>query len=172
MTRSVSRSCRRSSLVLAGLAGIAIVSASASAHADGRTLPGTWLVQVRLLTACTGGTALPPFWSMLTFASEGTLTGTTMNQAFAPGQRGPDHGTWSRERGGDYAAASVAFIMFPTPPSPPASPGFQSGVQRIDQAITLTDANTFESTATVTFYDASAQLYRQGCARATGRRFE
>lgn len=47
-----------------------------------------------------------------------------------------------------------------------------TGVQRIDQAITLTDVDTFASTATVTFYDANAQLYRQGCALATGRRFE
>ena len=166
------------SLVLArfvfavGLMATMVPFLAKPAFADGRTLRGTWIVQVSLLTSCTGGSELPPFWSMVTFASGGTLSGTTMSQAFAPGQRSADHGTWARARGGDYTASSLAFINFPTPPAPPASPGFQTGAQRIDQVISLTDTDTFTSTATVTFFDTNSQLYREGCAVATGHRFK
>ncbi|MDH4067171.1 MAG: hypothetical protein OEW19_22450 [Acidobacteriota bacterium] len=156
----------------AGLVATIVLSAN-PILASPRGLTGTWVVQVRLLTACTGGVALPPFWSVLTFARDGTLTGTTMSGAFAPGQRGPDHGTWtSAGSRGTYRAASLAFINFATPAAPPASPGFQSGVQRIDQLITPADADTFTSVATVTFLDIDSHPYRQGCAVATGRRFE
>jgi hypothetical protein len=159
-------------VVAVGLAGTTGSILETPAFAEGRTLRGTWVAQVRLLTSCVGGSELPPFWSLLTFASGGTLSGTTMNQAFAPGQRSPDHGTWGRARGRDYKASSLAFINFATPPSPPVSPGFQSGVQRIDQAITLTDDDTFTSAAKVTFFDANGQAYREGCAVATGYRYE
>ena len=159
-------------VVAVGLASTTVPFLETPAFAESRTLRGTWVVQVRLLTSCPADRSFPPFWSLLTFASGGTLSGTTMNQAFAPGQRSPDHGTWVRTRGRDYKASSLAFINFETPPSPPVSPGFQSGVQRIDQAITLTDEDTFNSAAKVTFFDANAQPYREGCAVATGYRYE
>jgi hypothetical protein len=159
-------------VVAVGLASTTVPFLETSAFAESRTLRGTWVVQVRLLASCGGGSELPPFWSLLTFASGGTLTGTATNQAFAPGQRSADHGTWARARGRDYTASSLAFINFQTPPSPPVSPGFQRGAQRIDQAITLTDDDTFTSAAKVTFFDADAQPYREGCAVATGYRYE
>jgi hypothetical protein len=158
--------------VAVALASTTVPFLETPALAEGRTLRGTWVVQVRLLTSCAGGSELPPFWSLLTFASGGTVSGTTMNQAFAPGQRSPDHGTWARTRGRDYTASSLAFINFTTPPSPPVSPGFQNGAQRIDQAITLADDDMFTSDAKVTFFDATGQAYRQGCAVATGYRYE
>jgi hypothetical protein len=152
---------------------IAAFAAMASpAAAQSTALEGTWLVQVTLLTSCTGGTPLPPFASLLTFTRDGTLTGTTLNPAFAPGQRSSDHGVWSAGPGGTYAAASVAFITFTTAPAPPISPGFLAGAQRIDQIITLLDASTFSSTATVSFFDAAVQRYRTGCATASARRFQ
>ena len=159
-------------LVAVGVALSAAPFLDTSAFAQGRTLTGTWVVQVRLLTSCAGGSELPPFWSLLTFASGGTLSGTTMHQACAPGQRSPDHGTWTPAAGHAYTASSLAFINFTTPPSPPVSPGFLSGSQRIDQAITLTDEDTFASDAKVTFLDANRQAYREGCAVATGYRYE
>jgi hypothetical protein len=142
---------------------------TAPAAAQGRTPRGSWLVQVQLLTACTGGAPLPAFWSMLTFADGGTLTGSTMNAAFAAGQRGPDHGTWEPAAGGGFVARSLAFVNFTTPPAPP-SPGFQAGAQLIEQRLTMQGDDAFTSTATVTFYDLTASPYRQGCAIATGRR--
>jgi hypothetical protein len=87
-------------------------------------------------------------------------------------QRSPDHGTWARARGRDHEASSLAFINFETPPSPLVSPGFRSGVQRIDHTITLTDDETFTSAAKVTFFDANAQPDREGCAVATGHCYE
>lgn len=147
------------------------LSAARATEADAQSLRGVWLVQVQQLTSCSGGTPLPAFWSTLTFADGGTLTGSTLNQAFAPGQRGPDQGGWAPAPGGGFTASSLAFIQFTTAPSPPTSPGFQAGAQLIDQHITMADDGTFTSDAVVTFFDLGASPYRQGCAVATGRRF-
>jgi hypothetical protein len=130
------------------------------------------VVQVRLLTACSGGAPLAPFWSLVTFANGGTLAGSTLNAAFAPGQRGPDHGTWTPAAGGGVTASSVALLSFSTAPAPPQSPGFQAGAQRIDQAITMSGRDSFSSSAQVTFLDLNGVIYRQGCAVAAGWRFQ
>lgn len=139
--------------------------------AQDHPIRGTWVVQVRLLTACTAGTALPPFWSLLTFSADGGVTGSTLNAAFAPGQRGPDLGQWAAAPGGGVQASTLALLPFPTPPAPPLSPGFQAGAQRIDQAIAMTGRDAFTSTAQVTFLDLAGTPYRQGCAVAAGWRF-
>ena len=138
-----------------------------------RTLEGTWWVQVTALSDCTSRTPLGSFSAILTFVHGGTMTGTTTNPVFAVGQRGPDHGVWSRAGGPRaYRASSAAFLLFTSAPNPPLSPGFQAGYQRLDQAITLTDADHFASDAVTQFFDATGHKYREGCASATARRFE
>jgi|RhiMethySRZTD1v2_1073278.scaffolds.fasta_scaffold1607434_2 hypothetical protein len=138
-----------------------------------RTLEGTWWVQVTALSDCTSRTPLGSFAAMLTFARGGTMTGTTTNPVFAAGQRSPDHGVWFRAGAPRaYRASSAAFLLFTTAPNPPMNPGFQAGSQRLDQAITLTDADHFTSDAVTQFFDASGHKYREGCASAVARRFE
>jgi len=101
------------------------------------------------------------------------MTGTTTNPVFAVGQRGPDHGVWFRRVAPRaYRASSAAFLMFTSAPNPPMSPGFQAGYQRLEQAITLTDADHFTSDAVTQFFDAAGHKYREGCAAAVARRFE
>jgi hypothetical protein len=137
-----------------------------------RTLEGTWLVQVVPLTDCQARTPLASFTALLTFAHDGTMTGTTTNPSFAIGQRSPDHGVWSRANEHTYRASSLALLHFTTAPSLPATPGFQAGGQRLDQTITVTDDTRFTSDAVVQFFDTAGRKYRDGCATATGRRFE
>ena len=138
-----------------------------------RTLEGTWLVQVTTLADCQSRTPLGSFSALLTFAHDGTMTGTTTNLAFAIGQRTTDHGVWSR-RGGPftYRASTLALLQFTTAPNLPTTPGFQAGAQRLDQTITVTDPYQFTSDAVVQFFDAAGRKYREGCATALGRRFE
>jgi hypothetical protein len=164
----------RTSTSLAGafVTAVALAVSTDGVAAQGNEIQGTWIAQVRLLTACSGGTPLAPFWSVLIFANGGTLAGSTMNAAFAPGQRGPDHGTWTPAAGGGVTASSVALLSFSSAPSPPQSPGFQAGAQRIDQTITMSGRDSFSSSARVTFLDLNGVVYRQGCAVATGWRFQ
>ncbi len=115
------------------------------------------------------GAPLASFKSLLSFARGGTLTGTTANPTFLPGQRTPDHGIWSREDGHTYRAVSEAFILFNSTPNPPI-PGFQRGVQRITQAIDVKD-DQFTSAATVQFFDVAGNLLVTGCANAVAQRF-
>lgn len=138
-----------------------------------RTLEGTWLVQVTTLADCQSRTPLASFSALLTFAHDGTMTGTTTNAAFAIGQRTTDHGGWSRVGGPfTYRASSLALLQFTTAPNLPITPGFQAGAQRLDQTISVTDPYQFTSDAVVQFFDAAGRRYREGCAAAIGRRFE
>ena len=138
-----------------------------------RTLQGTWWVQVTTFTDCVSRTPLISFSALLTFARGGTMTGTTTNPGFAVGQRSTDHGVWARQRGSrQFAASSVALILFTTAANFPTTPGFQAGSQRLDQQIELTDADHFTSDAITTFFNTSGQKYRQGCAAALGERFQ
>jgi hypothetical protein len=101
------------------------------------------------------------------------MIGATTNPAFAVGQRGPDHGIWSRDEAPHtYKASSVAFVLFTTAPNFPVTPGFQAGSHRIDQAIEVTHPDRFRSDAITRFFDLSGHKYREGCATALGRRFE
>lgn len=163
------------SLVAAAAAAIWPLSANAQEYQQRNrgTLEGTWWVQVTALSDCTLRTPVGSFAAMLTFARGGTMTGTTTNPVFAVGQRGPDHGVWSRAGAPRrYRASSAAFLLFTTAPNPPMNPGFQAGHQRLDQAITLTDADHFTSDAITQFFDATGHKYREGCATAVARRFE
>lgn len=173
MTASPSPSPRRAKLLTAlALALTLSWSLAQPAQAQDGGVGGTWLVQVRLLTACTGGTTLPPFYSMLTFHQGGTLTGSTVSAAFAPGQRGADQGSWRQTGSNSFTSSSLAFINFATAPVPPGSPGYQPGAQHIAQQITMTGPASFMSTASITFFNLAGNGYRTGCAVATAQRLD
>jgi len=139
----------------------------------GRELQGTWRVQVQQYNCQTNAPIGKPFASLLAFADGGTLTETTGNPGFAPGQRTTGFGIWSHEAQHTYSAKSVAFLVYTTPPNPPMPPGFTAGTQTITQNIEFKDGpDQFTSDATVQFADTTGTVYRSGCAAATAQRME
>ncbi len=132
------------------------------------TIEGTWRVTITQKVCETGAPIGLPFQSLLTFASGGTLSGTTANSAFLPGQRSTDFGIWSGE-GRNYKALSEAFIIFTGGP-------FTQGSQTISHVINLTDdGNGFTDVASVEFSDGNGKPVAptatgHGCATAVGQR--
>jgi len=159
---------------LLALAAAAAGSPRLHAANTSPTLTGSWRVTV-MLVDCTTGAARPPFHSLLTFGSDGTLSGTTNNGTFKPGQRTSDYGVWQRTQATSFHAVSEAFILFSSAAStaPPAPP-FARGVQRITQDIEIDprSPDVFSSQASVEFFDEAGNVVMTGCATATGSRFQ
>lgn len=157
-----------SAAVLAFAISLALpVIVAAQSEESPAGLVGTWRTQVSLINCSTGQTLGPAFSSLLTFARGGTLTGTTRNAAFQPGQRTGDFGIWQHTGSDTYSADSEAFILF-TSSGPPV---FQVGTQRIVQTIRLS-GNSFDSLAVTSFFDTTGNLLTFGCAHAVGTRYE
>jgi hypothetical protein len=150
-------------LVITALAISRTARAQSEQSAEG--LVGVWWVSVSVYD-CDTQAPRGRFTSMLLFARGGTLTETTSNPAFLPGQRGVGLGTWSRNDDGNYSARDVAFILFAGFP-------FQPGTQKLTHTITLShDRNQWTDQAIVDFYDAAANPISQmhACATATANR--
>jgi hypothetical protein len=163
------------SVVLASFLALGAVTVGAGEweHGEGRAngLEGTWRVQVTIQD-CTTGAPLLKFQSVLAFAEGGTLTGTTANPAFQPGQRSSDYGTWKAAGHDTFRALSEAYILFDSPVAPPPAPAFRRGVQRLTQAIRLLNDDQFLSNALIAFFDASGAAGPTGCAAAAGQRMK
>ena len=167
---------------------VALVALSAgpaladSAESGRRSLVGAWSVQVTLRNCATGAPSGPPFNSLVTFHHGGTVSEAAGSPAFAPGQRGPGHGVWTRKPGHTYGPSMVALVLFDTPPnlpctpgfdpSLPVSPGFFAGCQTVSHTVTPTDADHLTSAGTNAFYKLNGELYRTGCSTAVAQRFE
>lgn len=136
----------------------------AQSDESARGLNGTWWATV-VLYDCASGAVRPPFTSLVAFARGGTMSETTGNPAFQPGQRTSGYGTWSKAADDTYSSVDEAFILFSAGP-------FTQGTQRINHSITLTDENHFSDTGTVQFFDMHGTLLVSGCARASGVRVE
>jgi hypothetical protein len=152
---------------LAVLAGLFLSVTNAAAQSSvpaGRGVEGTWKVEVTQIDCTTGDPLGPPFQSLLTFASGGTMTETTDNPMFFPAERSPGHGVWSFKGGSRYAAATTAFVTLN---------GALTKTQEIRQTIEMDDdLNRFTTVkATVQFFDPTGKLLVTGCATATGVRF-
>jgi hypothetical protein len=132
---------------------------------DGRTLEGSWTVQVTQLNCETGAPLGSPFLSLLTFAKGETLVETTSNPMFFPAVRGPGHGVWSYSGDHSFKAVSVAFITLD---------GALVKTQTISQTIEMRDGpNTFKTTkASVVFVPVAGGPTITGCATAVGKRIE
>lgn len=131
---------------------------------DIEQLAGTWRVQITQINCLTKAPVAPPFVSMLAFAGGGTMSGTTQNPTFAPGQRTSDYGIWKRTGRSTFSASSEAYILFPAGP-------LVRGTQRISQAISV-DNDSFISVATVQFFDVTNTPVLTGCALASATRFK
>lgn len=135
---------------------------------DNAGIEGTWRVTVTQKVCATGTPIGLPFHSLLTFSQGGTMTGTTANSTFLPGQRSGDYGVWSQAHGHRFTATEQAFVIF--------SGGFFSqGSQVINHSIILTNgANGFNDDASIEFYDVNGNslLPSPGCATAVGQRLQ
>ena len=146
------------------------------------SLVGPWMVQVTLRDCTTGAPLGPPFNSLVTFQSGGTISESAGGTAFAPGQRSAGHGAWTDLGSQYYTQRMVAQILFDTPanlpgtpgfdPSKPVSPGFFAGWSIITHVLNLTDANHAASFGGNQFFKADGTQYRSGCSSATALRFE
>jgi hypothetical protein len=137
------------------------------------SLVGAWRVTITPYE-CTSGRQSPQFAfrSLLTFASGGTMSETTTNQTFQPGQRGPGHGSWERTGPNYYHSVFEAFINYTvSPPLPPPTPPYQRGSQRLEQDIRMIDQDRWTSLADVYFFDEGGTQWRlPGCAKAEAER--
>lgn len=169
-----SRGLRRLATAV-GLAAGLLTTAPSSPHAqsaDDRGIVGTWFVQVTLRNCQTNAPAGPAFNSLVTFHVDGTVTEAAATASFAPGQRTPGHGTWTRSGPRTYQQNMLALISFDTPAGYPVPPGgFLAGGQTVNQTVTLVDANHLTSAGTNAFYTTGLQLYRTGCSTADAVRF-
>ncbi len=162
---------------VAAIAGMLVLGSAGKALAAdevkpaSRALTGTWLVQVQQRICATQEPLGDAFYALLTFASGGTMSGTTSAPIFEPGQRTGDFGVWSYSGRRTFSAVTEAFLLANSASTPP---GLKRGLQRIAQTITIPedDPNTFDSAANVEFFDTNGQLLISGCATATGQRFE
>ena len=167
---------------IATLSVLALIAAAASAPLtasgwDGRhqaKLEGTWRVTVTTFN-CTTQAAAPPFTSILSFSEGGSMTETTANPAFQPGQRSIGLGNWRRTGWNTYWVTTSAFILFDSPTPPPPPPfvlQFLRGGQRIDQGITMTGRDSWTSEANLSLTRPDGSEYFFGCARASATRIE
>jgi hypothetical protein len=147
-----------------------------------KSIVGAWSVQVTLRDCATGAPLGPAINSLVTFHKGGTVSEAAGSLAFAPGQRSPGHGVWTRQPGHTYGQSMVALILFDTPPnlpgtpgfdpSKPVSPGFFAGWQTVTHTVTPVDADHLTSAGTNAFYKLTGELYRTGCSTAVAQRFE
>ena len=160
-------------LALAGPAGDASARGLAYWRAQAPApLQGSWIVTIRPVVCATGADVpnAPPVTSYLTFAAGGTMTESTSNPRFSPGQRGSGHGYWERTGRTSYQFVVQAFIT-----SENAS--YKVGHQRIEQTVEMHSKDDWTSTGPVQFFDVfdldtkpGLSPYIPGCARASGVR--
>ena len=85
------------------LGSLAPLDAQSDESSSRHSLEGAWWVTVTLYN-CSTGVKGPPFSSMLLFSRGGTLTETTSNPGFLPGQRSIGIGTWETSLAEDFDA--------------------------------------------------------------------
>lgn len=127
-------------------------------------LVGAWSVSVTL-SDC-NGTVRGTFPSMVMFSRGGTVTETTFNPAFQPGQRSTGLGVWWLNDDDTYGGIDVAFIQY-------SAGMFTAGTQEIAHTITLSsDASQWNDKATVQFYDIAHNKLAHACASASAVRLQ
>jgi hypothetical protein len=170
-------------LTMALLGGFSSRAAAQSEQSGSKEGPvGPWAIQVTLRDCATGAPLGPAFNSLVTFHRGGTLSESAGGTTFAPGQRSPGHGTWTRVGHDTYLQRFVAMILFTTAPNLPGvpgfnpalpvSPGFQAGSSTVTHTFVLTDSDHATSSGTNEFFAADGTRYRSGCSTAVARRFE
>lgn len=168
--------------------GVVIAAAALSAGMDAATAGaakkpspvGAWQVRVTPYNCASGvESTAAAFDSMITFHAGGTLTETTSNRTFQPGQRSVGLGYWEDTDRDFFRAVFQAFVQYdsaiPAPPAPPPAPVYTRGVQTVDQGIEMPDNDHFSGDARVTFRDVNGTIVAPptpppGCAHFVGVR--
>lgn len=135
-------------------------------------LVGTWRVTTTPYN-CVTGQVFPQFArpSLITFGAAGTIVEGSANPDFQPGQRSSGHGYWEREGRLSFHAVYEGLILFTSVVTPPATPRYVRGTQRLDHGIEMQDADHWSSYASVTFFDvAGTPVPPSGCAQAAAER--
>jgi hypothetical protein len=156
-----------------------LAKAAQNPESEDRGLQGTWRVTAQPFVCGTDTKIGHPFTSLLTFAQGGTLSESTGNPAFLPGQRTPGLGVWSRTGSRHFKAVFEGGILFDSTappylllnPPPPSSPNFHRGSQRISQTF-IVNGDELASDGTVQFLDPSGKVLSKLCASSTGQRLE
>lgn len=179
---------RRALQIVASLgitaACLAASTGVARAHSDDGDGPGgvagAYAVQVTLRDCATNAPLGPPFDSLVSLHAGGTITESAGGRAFAPGQRSPGHGHWTRIGRRTYRQEMVALVVFDTAanlpgtptfdPTQPVTPGFFAGWVTVSHTLTFTDATHATSSGTNAFYKLTGERYRTGCSSAVARR--
>jgi hypothetical protein len=168
----MNRAQRISATVFSCLFALAVTSAPAVGQDRGaQALEGVWAMSLTLRDCATGAPLGPPFRSLLTFHTGGTLSESQGATGFAPGQRSSGHGVWSYSGRNTFTARFIAMILFDTPPAPPA-PGFQAGWLVVGATFTPIDATRLNITATAQFFDLNRNVYRSACPTGTAEQFQ
>jgi len=144
-------------------------AARAQSEQSANGLTGAWWVTVSVFD-CSTLVSKGRFTSMLLFSRGGTLSETTSNPAFLPGQRSVGFGTWALNGDGTYSASDLAFILFAGGAGPAQ---FQPGTQKLTHTITLSgDASQWTDRATVDFYTVAGAPIApmHACATASATR--
>jgi hypothetical protein len=127
---------------------------------DGRTLEGTWRVEITLRNCVTGQPVQNPFPALASFARGGTVT--TADGGLSPAVRGTGLGVWWRVPEGAFAAITEAFLF---------NGGIRTGVQRITQEIEVAAGHEeFNASVTSEILDVNGNVVAAGCATSIGRR--
>lgn len=129
---------------------------------EGRTLVGTWMVQVTRQDCQTHTQIGDPFLSLLTYNRGGTMTDTTSNPQFGQSVRGPGHGVWIHTNHHSYKVLSAAFVTMN---------GTLVSTQFLTQAINVTTPDDYVvPAASIQFVAPDGTILSSGCATAVGKR--
>ena len=123
-------------------------------------LVGLWQAVRHGVNCDTGQDLGNSFPALITFHSDGTMTGDT-----GPFDATNEYGSWQREPGSQNYSVRVVFYSY-------TAEGDFDGRGEATEAIQLTTADSFTGTGTVQFFDADGNLLFSGCGRATATRFE
>lgn len=151
-------------ILTAWFAALVPLHAQSEESASHRSLEGAWFVNVSVFD-CNTLAPKGKFSSLLMFSRGGTVTETTANPGFFPGQRSIGIGTWEKAGHDTYTASDVAFLL--------AGGMFQAGTQKLTHTITLSDdGNQWNDQALVDFYYATGApiTAMHACATATAKR--
>jgi hypothetical protein len=154
-------------LVLTGMLVLGLAfTARAQSDESQNGLEGTWRLEVKVFTDCSGQKTLarPIFKALAAFSKGGTLTLTTAGQL--PSVATTALGVWRHTFGHYYTAVSETFLFSsPVVLLPP-------NTIRLTRAIEIVDDDTFTDTIAQEILDPDGNQIATGCGATTATRFK
>jgi hypothetical protein len=152
-----------SALILMGLTAAFF---SVSAQAPERTVQGVWRTMVTPVNCQTGAPLAPPFRSLLTFNTGGTMSEYGISPGGTPALRSPGHGVWQHGHGWQDYTYTFTFYRY-------NASGVFIGSQKVISALELgASGQEITTSAAVEILDANDNVVAAFCANAAGTRFE